>query len=642
MKRGFCIFFLGFFVLFSGNILAPVLGDTYNLDVTATVPANGPTNAELQISTAPASSTQLKANDIVTITLHYRSQESRAWPFEVVGSWDPGQIEGNPSNTIDIFNYVVGSATPADDGTVPVIDSVNRKITWTIPSLSSSAFYHTVTFKLQVRSDIPTEKNITAEVHADGKISNTPLPQQTFTFNVKKSLPVSPITPSLAPIGPGLGFISVGIEDITNTSAQISFKTTGKTSYNIFYGTSPKSLNAQIASPIFEVSHTITLSELQPDTSYFFKILAHDKTGATITSDIFTFRTASAADTLEINPKDIEITSQNFLLTSTIINRIVLPKKTPLTINLFIKNPHAIGHIKARFQNTLVLGISTFTSVANIGETPLIETLPGVFTGGIQSPSTSGKYQLTFEIENIYGGRSTRIAPYEIYVSAPLRVIDKKTQKPVENATIHISKFDNNRGIYIPLVNSFSLPHLTDEKGELNLALPSGKYNIQVGALLYKPFSQTVELGISTTSYPSISLGPDLSLAGIISHIKQSVINVCVSFRDSASRLLASSQLEEFIYVITGSVSLLLIICILWERETIKHLRSVRRTFLSYVISLTFLSVINALLTLSFVFSVILVYNLKLVGPLIASTVALLLFANVLKLYWLSSRPPRK
>lgn len=650
------------FILLNILITPAFAQTTQNMNVTATVPPLvSPTNAQVLISSSPLSSTVLQENDEVTITIRYRSQETASWPFEVVGSWQPGQIENNPSNTIDVFSYIIGSATNADEGTTPVVDLINRKITWTIPSVSSSTTYHTVSFKLKVRNDIPTEKAISAVVQADGKIFTTPLPQQTLTFTIQKTVeptlstgptptsipptsapgiakptaittPPSLISPSPKP--PDFRFGLVEIKKITDTETEIYFQTSIKSTYIISYGTSPKKLTQQASSLTFEKDHTITLSDLQPDTSYFFSIKALDEAGDSIISDIFTFRTAKGPQEVIIEKSDIAILWKNFFLTSADVNRVVIPHNTPFTISANVKNPGNIRSIKARFKNTAVLGINNTTQSPNVDETPLTEILPGIFSGEITTPLTNGKYQILLETVEESGTFETQIVPYDFYISDPLRVIDNKTGKAIEHASVEIKRFEESLHRYTPLQNSFALDTLTDEKGQLAVVLPAGRYIIEVKHTLYKPTSLTTELGISDLTLPAIYLESNSTFSTIVTQLKESVANVVHYCASAISPLFSSVQTQPFIITLLVILLVVLTIATLWEKDTKVHIETAHKRFYSYLVVLLLLSLLNVLVLICLGISLILLRSQGAVMVFVLSFVTTILWLIFLRIFW--------
>ena len=92
------------------------------------------------------------------------------------------------------------------------------------------------------------------------------------------------------------------VEDISNTSAMISWQTDESSSTVIFIGTASDKLSRVETSPGFSTKHHLTITNLLPASTYYFAVessdLAGNKTSGSVTS--FTTRTADSSSELEI------------------------------------------------------------------------------------------------------------------------------------------------------------------------------------------------------------------------------------------------------------------------------------------------------------------------------------------------------
>ncbi|NRB38161.1 MAG: S8 family serine peptidase [Pseudomonadales bacterium] len=92
------------------------------------------------------------------------------------------------------------------------------------------------------------------------------------------------------------------VEDISNTSAMISWQTDESSSTVVFIGTAANNLSRVETSPGFSTSHHLALTNLLPAITYYFAVessdLAANKTSGNVTS--FTTRTAGSSSVLEI------------------------------------------------------------------------------------------------------------------------------------------------------------------------------------------------------------------------------------------------------------------------------------------------------------------------------------------------------
>lgn len=486
-------------------------------------------SASVLISGSPTEGSVLPQNQELTVTLSYRSNASGSFPFNLSGVWEQGLIEGSVSNYIDIFEYVVGSATSADDGTVPVVDTVNRKVTWNIPALASSSNYHTVSFKLKVRSDIPTDNNVSVKIKTEATFSGTTLSEKSISHTVKKSISQSP-SPSPTPTGTitqqvPLRFNFVRVTETSNTHLVVGFQTNKPTIYTLIYGENPVVLTEKISSLTYQTAHDVIIPELKPNTQYYFRITATDQNGSTIRSDLFTAKTSSDKSTIKIGKDDFTVFWRKYFLLSESVDSVVIPRNKPIIITARISDLGKISRIKALFRNENVLGISNIDPAANVEETPLVEILPGISSGEIQTPSRKGIYAIHFSFLDTTGSIYAKSAPYKFYVTDPLKVIDKKTKKPIENARVKILKYDENQKLFVPLENSFALKSKTNADGELDIVLPTGVYSIEVKSPRHKTAEKRVELGISSTNYPVFELEPDYSIMAQINYYNEEVTN---------------------------------------------------------------------------------------------------------------------
>jgi len=92
------------------------------------------------------------------------------------------------------------------------------------------------------------------------------------------------------------------VEDISNTSAMISWQTDESSSTVIFTGTAADNLSRVETSPGFSTSHQLALTNLLPATTYYFAVESSDLTGNKTSSSVtsFTTRIAGSSSGLEI------------------------------------------------------------------------------------------------------------------------------------------------------------------------------------------------------------------------------------------------------------------------------------------------------------------------------------------------------
>ncbi|MFB3915660.1 MAG: fibronectin type III domain-containing protein [Terriglobales bacterium] len=88
------------------------------------------------------------------------------------------------------------------------------------------------------------------------------------------------------------------IEAATDTSAIIAWSTNVNSSTVVRYGTDPNNLDQTAQVPWGGLTHRVTLEQLQPDTTYYFKVESGQAqgTGTSASSEVSSFRTKAAGE----------------------------------------------------------------------------------------------------------------------------------------------------------------------------------------------------------------------------------------------------------------------------------------------------------------------------------------------------------
>jgi hypothetical protein len=83
------------------------------------------------------------------------------------------------------------------------------------------------------------------------------------------------------------------IESVSDHSAVIAWSTNAKSSSILTYGTDQSSLNQKAEAPWGGTPHRVHLSNLQPNTTYFFRVHSGEAqgTGTAIDSPVYNFKT---------------------------------------------------------------------------------------------------------------------------------------------------------------------------------------------------------------------------------------------------------------------------------------------------------------------------------------------------------------
>ena len=274
------------------------------------------------------------------------------------------------------------------------------------------------------------------------------------------------------------------------------------------YGQSIDSLSQIVTSLDLLSRRELTLSGLNPNTVYYVRIFAKDKSGTAFTSDIFTFKTAQKEALLEVSSSDLTISSNNILLFSqanAVDNQIHSIISTPgrsLTVSIKPQNPDEIASIVAHLQNNRVLGLTAEAAEPNTQQVRLLELLPGVFSGELKTPLEMGTYDIVLEVKSVTGGYSVQTLPQKVYVSNPITILNIQTHKPIEKAPILIKKQTTSKNHYVNLNSALTYTFETDHYGRLNTVLPVGTYEITIKATGYQ--TKTVQLSVTETkNYPT-------------------------------------------------------------------------------------------------------------------------------------------
>ena len=181
------------FVLLSSQF---VWADQVDLDVTATVQPQ-PSDVTISINANRFEGSEIALSEIVTFTISYQVSPYSGFPLVVVGSWEQGLIEGT-GTYVDAYDYVLGSASNAHDGTSPVIDLLNNTITWTMPSVSYDPTPYEVSFQLQAKDSFLTTNRIITYTNADATYGSASAPQEDYLLYIDPLVSSTP-TPTDGP-----------------------------------------------------------------------------------------------------------------------------------------------------------------------------------------------------------------------------------------------------------------------------------------------------------------------------------------------------------------------------------------------------------------------------------------------------------
>ena len=510
--------------------------DNNQISVTATI---DPHVSDLPIALQSLTAgTQFPENTTISYQITYGSTSVGPIPLTIQAQWSQGTVQGSPTPSVDILNYVVGSANNAYNSTAPVIDTVNRTITWTITSFPGNTTNKTVNFSLKTNSSYTGSNNVSFDISAQAISGSTVTPDQTITQNYlysASSTPTStststsssptpaatttPTTPTV-PTPINLSFSDISIHSVSQSNASIAVTTNHKAMLTISYGTSLNSLLHTIKTLTSQTQNIISLPNLLPNTTYYFKITAKDANGITVTSDIFTFTTAIVSTTPEVNQQTLTVTSSKNILINPAIssalnelqkNIIVIPQQSIFEIQFALNKPTLIKSIQAIIRNKNVLGFSTIASQADAASNyvNLVETQPGVYTGKIAADYAPGLFEIYVRIVDFNGNISEqKIA--DLRITTKFRMFKKGTTNvPVENARVLLFLYNEESRIYAeisPEVLTIQNPIYSLPDGSLDLVLPYGKYKAEISGIGFYPETVEFEINPNFGGYPTVYL----------------------------------------------------------------------------------------------------------------------------------------
>ncbi len=500
------------------------------INITASV---DPKVSDLQIDIESQDSGKRFAQDkTLTYKITYGSYLTSDFPIILEAKWTQGTISGSSSPNVDILDYVTASATNGINSTAPVVDLINRKITWEFTSFPANSLNNTVTFKLKTNSSYTGSKSVAFDVstRSISKTTTTPYDNvsQSYLYNFSTTLTSTP-TPTVIPtptpkpiIGPV--FETVDIKRILQNSASVFASITQKAKMKISYGKIRNNLDKTISFSDFSFNKVFELKDLEENTSYYFKVFATNTSGKTIASDTYIL-TTSKGEPAKIEENSIVVTSKNNIIYNTVNATdtgsskkeqfIVIPQNTNYQITFSFKNRNSVKRAKFILKKLLssskrVLGFNTFTNEAEAAtnNVSLLETKPGVYTATVRSHVEPGVYELIVSFIDENGNLSEENLGL-LRVTNPFTVL-KQNKEPIDGARVFLYLYNLSSKVYIPLSSgdlNLQNPNFTDHFGVVNFVLPKGKYKAEISDIDYK--QKTVSFAIEDsdqTDYPIVYL----------------------------------------------------------------------------------------------------------------------------------------
>lgn len=529
------------------SLMVPVLQND-QIAINASV---GPLVSQFETQLSAVPTTQIIGpNSTVEYTITYSSSYDPNTPLTLQAEWSLGTIEGSGVATQQIFEYVPGSATNAYGNTAPVIDPINRTITWSIPNIPFNTLNQTVSFQLKTANlnlgtqlvDVPVKARIKQPISTPDSVLQKKyqftnvLPTSTFapeptqipatglvtsTQNTPQPTPEISTTTSPPSVLPST-IESIQVIQITHNSAQIVVRTSNPSFVTIEYAQGLMTLNNRLTSNSTSKTHLFKLSNLSTQSKYTFRLLAEFLDGSKKSSDLYTFQTAT-------RPSEFDFNSLRGVIShsGSAINRfeyglesaVVFAQNTDMEVSIFPLPESQFEYLALHLFHKQDAQNKTFDQpFATYAITPSATSTS--FARG-QVPQKTGEYEVYLMSLDRFSNRLFHRL-FSLQVSSRFTVISSKTGQKIEQAQVTLYGFNQTERRYTLLASDSLIkqnPIYTLSDGSLDIVFPNGKYKAEVIAHGYLP--QIIEFEIDPNThvkYPEVILE---YRGGVLAYIKR-------------------------------------------------------------------------------------------------------------------------
>ena len=608
LVRPFLLALLGLW-LSVGNIVAQT-GPTDYLSVTGIVPGSA---SDFTVTVAPTSPQSTYAqNTTIPFTLTYQSNlSSAAGPLTLVANWSRGTVSGDTVPTLDLLDYVDTSAGNAYGGAVPVIDLVNRTITWTITSLPTGVGTQTLNFSLKTNENYTGSSQVSLTV--DASITNSgiisPATQQSLTYQYTSSStststtttsddsstdtsttttttstststttvePTSFIAPTTTPavVTPEPVLSLIDIVGLTDTTAAIQVESNVPLRFSILYGTSIDNLDNRINAITTGNNFVFEVANLLKEDTYYFQIVARDENGNDVESQFYSFTTAQTEDvpivendSIVISSNDNVLLNPELTLDEEVIDYVVIPTQQNYEIKFKLANSENIDRIQLFLRDPKVQGITSYQKdgVEETKTAQMVALNDGWFKGRLLALDETKTYQIVarmFTKDGVINEQAISSVKYVL----PLNVMSAWTEEPLEKARVELSYFNTNTQLYTevsPVIYGALEPLYSEPDGNVDMVLPVGRYKATISSLGYRTKEVEFYLGKDDAqTYPvvTLELGENwfIALLMIIVDTAKDVFLFTWEFFETLG------QSKRFFLFLQATVVVQLIVSILW------------------------------------------------------------------------------
>ena len=422
--------------------------------VSASVP---PRASDFEFNLSSPSPQPLGQNENITYQITYGAEPSAAFSSTstIVASWNNTKAPDNSQ----LLDYVIGSASNAFEGVLPVVDLVNKTITWSNIILPAGTTDQTVTFELKTITGYSKTTPFTFDVHAYMSNQYDILPIQTlrllYAYNAPLTTPgptaIPTITQSPSPTPtpqPTATITNVSITGITDTKTGLQFTTDIPSQITVLYGTSSNNLTKTVSSNGYTLVHILTLDGLEANTTYYFQVLATSAFGMTTYSNIFTFHTAKTSNIPNLENNIIVISSNGSVLISNSQQEsdknnplVILTANSDYSITCTPVNPVNLKSIDLILTNN-ILGERTVAASPGpeVYIIPMVQKTPTQYVASLQT-LPQGYYTVTLRLIDLHGNIIEK--PISLVKIIPrLSVYAQDTMLPLPDARVFLYYYD--------------------------------------------------------------------------------------------------------------------------------------------------------------------------------------------------------
>ena len=451
-------------------------------------------------------------NQEVGITINFKSNLNyTARPIKIEAEWSLGTIQGSPIPSVEVVNYLANSAN-SYRGAVPIIDLINRKITWNISSIEAGSD-NNLYFKLKTNQNYTGANKVITDLKISMVAMETALLVDDLKINYSyyqnneitpTSIPTSgqttaTATPTTVPVVKPIETTIKKIEIIGLDPKKMTVMVEGNqevAGVKIKLGESIGKLNQSITSINGTSLQKIKFDNLKEGTDYYFVVEITGKNGEIVSSDIYTFSTPERNSGIGANKESVVVLSQEGIVSKD--GLMVLPKDLPYTLKIDLKKVEGVKEVKLLVRKKDVLGInSVMAAEPNTVENEMSWIEGNGFECQLKSPKETGYYEVYLRIKDVLGNIvEEKVA--DLKVLEPV-VVTAENGRPIEAAEILIYRFDQNKKIYQKIPSTFqgiTNPVVTDFEGKVRIALPKGKYRFEISSLGYITKTVDFDLGI--------------------------------------------------------------------------------------------------------------------------------------------------